>query len=105
MSPVVTGALRQLTSLDAQFLAMEDPRNHARVSALGIYDPPPLREANSLRREAPCVANGCWSRPAPPRTVDAVLPQHGSPTVFTVGIERPGRHGRLGRGATMIRSG
>ena len=32
MSPVVTGALRQLTSLDAQFLAMDDPRNHARVS-------------------------------------------------------------------------
>ena len=52
-----------------------------------------------MRRQRLLVA------PRPPRTVDAVLPQHGSPTVFTVGIERPGRHGRLGRGATMIRSG
>lgn len=33
------GALRQLTSLDAQFLAMEDERTHGHVSALGIYDP------------------------------------------------------------------
>ena len=29
-------------------------------------------------------------------------PAHGSPTFFTVGIQRPGRHGRLGRGATMV---
>ncbi len=31
--------MRQLTSLDAQFLALEDGRNHGHVSALGIYDP------------------------------------------------------------------
>lgn len=31
--------MRQLTSLDAQFLAFEDGRNHGHVSALGIYDP------------------------------------------------------------------
>ncbi len=30
--------MRQLTSLDAQFLALEDGRNHGHVSALGIYD-------------------------------------------------------------------
>ena len=29
----------QLTSLDAQFIAMEDGRTHGHVSALGIYDP------------------------------------------------------------------
>ncbi len=28
-------------------------------------------------------------------------PAHGSPTFFTAGIQRPVRHGRLGRGATM----
>lgn len=31
--------MRQLTSLDAQFLAFEDGRNHGHVSVLGIYDP------------------------------------------------------------------
>ncbi len=31
--------VRQLTSLDAQFLALEDGRNHGHISALGIYDP------------------------------------------------------------------
>jgi WS/DGAT/MGAT family acyltransferase len=31
--------MRQLTSLDAQFLAFEDGRSHGHVSALGIYDP------------------------------------------------------------------
>jgi WS/DGAT/MGAT family acyltransferase len=31
--------MRHLTSLDAQFLALEDGRNHGHVSALGIYDP------------------------------------------------------------------
>ncbi|HEX7323564.1 MAG TPA: wax ester/triacylglycerol synthase family O-acyltransferase [Mycobacterium sp.] len=31
--------MRQLTSLDAQFLAAEDGRTHGHVSALGIYDP------------------------------------------------------------------
>ena len=31
-------------------------------------------------------------------------PAHGSPTFFTAGIQRPGRHGRLGRGATMVLS-
>ena len=31
--------MRQLTSLDAQFLALEDGRNHAHVSVVGIYDP------------------------------------------------------------------
>ena len=31
--------MRQLTSVDAQFLALEDGRNHAHVSSLAIYDP------------------------------------------------------------------
>jgi hypothetical protein len=31
--------MRQLTSLDAQFLAIEDGRNDAHVSSLAIYDP------------------------------------------------------------------
>jgi len=31
--------MRQLTSLDTQFIAMEDGRTHGHVSALGIYDP------------------------------------------------------------------
>jgi WS/DGAT/MGAT family acyltransferase len=31
--------MRQLTSVDAQFLAIEDGRTHGHVSALGIYDP------------------------------------------------------------------
>ena len=31
--------MRQLTSLDQQFLALEDGRTHGHVSALGIYDP------------------------------------------------------------------
>lgn len=31
--------MRQLTSLDAQFLALEDGRNHGHLSALGTYDP------------------------------------------------------------------
>jgi diacylglycerol O-acyltransferase len=31
--------MRQLTSLDAQFLAAEDGRTHGHVCALGIYDP------------------------------------------------------------------
>ena len=31
--------MRQLTSLDAQFLAMEDTRTHGHVSALALYDP------------------------------------------------------------------
>lgn len=31
--------MRQLTSIDAQFIALEDGRNHAHVSSLAIYDP------------------------------------------------------------------
>lgn len=31
--------MRQLTSLDAQFIAIEDGRTHGHVSGLGIYDP------------------------------------------------------------------
>jgi WS/DGAT/MGAT family acyltransferase len=31
--------MRQLTSLDAQFLALEDGRTHGHVSVLGLYDP------------------------------------------------------------------
>jgi len=31
--------VRQLTSIDAQFLAVEDGRNHAHVSSLAVYDP------------------------------------------------------------------
>lgn len=35
--------MRQLSSLDAQFLAAEDGRNHGHVCALGIYDPTTAR--------------------------------------------------------------
>ncbi len=31
--------MRQLTSLDAQFLAIEDARNYGHVSSLALYDP------------------------------------------------------------------
>ena len=31
--------VRQLTSLDAEFLAIEDDRNHAHVSGLAVFDP------------------------------------------------------------------
>jgi diacylglycerol O-acyltransferase / wax synthase len=31
--------MRQLTSLDAQFLALEDGRNHSQVTAVSILDP------------------------------------------------------------------
>ena len=31
--------MRQLTSLDAQFLALEDDRTQGHVSALATYDP------------------------------------------------------------------
>lgn len=31
--------MRQLSSIDAQFIALEDGRNHAHVSSLAIYDP------------------------------------------------------------------
>lgn len=31
--------MRQLTSIDAQFLAIEDGRTHGHVAAVGIYDP------------------------------------------------------------------
>ena len=30
--------MRQLSSVDTQFLALEDGRNHAHVSTLAIYD-------------------------------------------------------------------
>lgn len=43
--------LRQLTSLDAQFLAIEDGRTHMHVSALGIYDPS-TAASGALTREA-----------------------------------------------------
>ena len=59
----------------------------------------------SGRREAPGVARHCRlslvsSRPPSNRACGS--PAHGSPTFFTVGIQRPGRQGRLGRGATMV---
>ena len=31
--------MHQLTSIDAQFLAVEDGKTHGHVTALGIYDP------------------------------------------------------------------
>ena len=43
--------MRQLTSLDAQFLALENARTQGHVSVLGIYDPTPT----------PCPA-GRWMR-------------------------------------------
>src|SRR3954451_1024957 len=39
---------------------------------------------------------------APPSIRACGSHAHGSPTFFTVGIQRPVRHGRLARGATMI---
>src|SRR3954463_7140474 len=37
-APVTVPAMRQLTSLDAQFLALETPRQTGHVAGLGIYD-------------------------------------------------------------------
>lgn len=45
--------MRQLTSVDAQFLAMEDGRAHGHVSVLGVYDPS-TSAAGVLTREAIC---------------------------------------------------
>ena len=54
------------------------------------------------RRLAHGVAD--WPGFLPPPTSNRAcdFPAHGSPTFFTGGIQRPGRHGRLGRGATMV---
>src|SRR5215212_11600328 len=45
-----------------------------------------------------------WSGFLPPPTSNRACgsPAHGSPTFFAGGIQRPGRHGLLGRGATMV---
>ena len=45
--------MRQLTSLDAQFLAMESSRTHGHVSGLAIYDPS-TAPGGTLRREDVC---------------------------------------------------
>jgi WS/DGAT/MGAT family acyltransferase len=45
--------VRQLTSLDAQFLAMESARTYGHVSGLAIYDPS-TAPGGSLRREDLC---------------------------------------------------
>src|SRR3954452_9227932 len=37
-APVTVRAMRQLTSLDAQFLALENPRQTGHVAGLGVYD-------------------------------------------------------------------
>src|SRR5207249_1983305 len=42
--------MRQLTSIDAQFLAIEDGRTHGHVAAVGIYDPS-TAPAGQLTRE------------------------------------------------------
>lgn len=42
-------SMRQLTSLDAQFLAMENGRTQGHVSILGVFDPTPNRDARSMR--------------------------------------------------------
>ena len=42
--------MRQLTSLDTQFLAMEDGRVHGHVMALGIYDPSTAPDGTLTRR-------------------------------------------------------
>src|SRR5512144_2472796 len=72
--------------------------------------------ASSPRRltttQLPLACGWCHQPPQGTRTPELlVMPRahracgslaHGSPTFFTVGIQRPGRHGRLGRGATMV---
>jgi hypothetical protein len=59
----------------------------------------------SGRREAPGVARRGRLSPVssrPPSNRACGSPAHGSPTFFTAGIQRPVRHGRFGRGATMV---
>ena len=43
--------MRQLTSVDAQFLAIEDGKTHGHVTAIGIYDPS-TAPAGQLTQEA-----------------------------------------------------
>src|SRR3954467_8142248 len=49
--------MRQLTSLDAQFLALENPRQSGHVAGLGIFDPTTAqgrfgcKQVPALRRE------------------------------------------------------
>jgi hypothetical protein len=48
------------------------------------------------------LARLAWFPPAATSNRACGSPAHGSPTFFTAGIQRPRRHGRLGRGATMV---
>ncbi len=48
------------------------------------------------------LARLAWFPPAATSNRACGSPAHGSPTFFTAGIQRPLRHGRLGRGATMV---
>jgi hypothetical protein len=48
------------------------------------------------------LARLVWFPPAATSNRACGSPAHGSPTFFTAGIQRPRRHGRLGRGATMV---
>ena len=45
-----TGGVRQLTGLDAQFLALESPRQYGHVGGLAILDPRPRPAASSSSR-------------------------------------------------------
>ena len=53
--------MRQLTSVDAQFLAMETPRTYGHVCGLAVYDPTtaPGRRAHRARTSAGWWASGC----------------------------------------------
>ena len=48
------------------------------------------------------LARLAWFPPAATSNRACGSPAHGSLTFFTAGIQRPVRHGRLGRGATMV---
>jgi integrase len=50
------------------------------------------------------LARLAWFPPAATSNRACDFPAHGSPTFFTAGIQRPRRHGRLARGATMVPS-
>ena len=50
------------------------------------------------------MARLAWFPPAATSNRACDFPAHGSPTFFTAGIQRPRRHGRLARGATMVPS-
>ena len=113
--------MRQLTSLDAQFLALEDGRTHGHVSALSLYDPQtadrpdarPRARARARERAAapaaavPLAARPGAVRPRPPllgrrRQLRRRLPR---PRARAPGARRPPPARRAGRADRLPAAG